>query len=42
MGCPPAPQWENTFYVLCEAIFLPQFQDNLALYQRLIDDVLGL
>jgi hypothetical protein len=42
MGCPPAPPWKNTFYALCEAIFLPQFQDNLALYKRFIDDVLGL
>jgi hypothetical protein len=42
MGCPPAPPWANTFYALCESIFLPQFQDNLALYQRFIDDVLGL
>jgi hypothetical protein len=42
MGCPPPPSWANTFYALCESIFLPQFQDNLALYQRFIDDVLGL
>jgi hypothetical protein len=41
MGCPPAPSWANTFYALCEAICLPQFQDNLALYQRFIDDFLG-
>jgi hypothetical protein len=42
MGCPPAPPWANNFYALCESIFLPQFQDKLALYQRFIDDVLGL
>jgi hypothetical protein len=42
MGCPPAPPWANTFYALCESIFLPQFQDNLTIYQRFIDDVLGL
>jgi hypothetical protein len=42
MGCPPAPPWANTFYALCESIFLPQFQDNLALYQRFINDVFGL
>jgi hypothetical protein len=42
MGCPPAPPWANTFYAICESFFLPQFQDNLALYQRFIDDVLSL
>jgi hypothetical protein len=42
MGCPPAPPCANTFYALCEAICLPHFQDNVTLYQRFIDDVLGL
>jgi hypothetical protein len=42
MGCPPAPPWANTCYALCEAIFLPQFQDNLAIYQLFIDDVIVL
>jgi hypothetical protein len=42
MGCPPLSPWENTFFGLFEAIFLPIFQDNLSLYKRFIDDVNGI
>jgi hypothetical protein len=42
MGCPPAPLSANTFYSLCEALFVPIYQENLALYRRFIDDVKGI
>jgi hypothetical protein len=42
MGCPPAPPWANTFYDLCEALFVPIYQENIALYRRFIDDVEGI
>jgi hypothetical protein len=42
MGCPPAPPWANTFDALCEALFVPIYQENLALYRRFIDDVKGI
>jgi hypothetical protein len=42
MGCPPAPPWENKFYALCEALFVPIYQENLALYRSFIDNVKGI
>jgi hypothetical protein len=42
MGTPPAPQWTNIFYALCENQFVPQFFPNLIFYKRFIDDVIGL
>jgi hypothetical protein len=42
MGCPPAPPWANTFYALYEALFVPIYQENLALYLRFINDVKGI
>jgi hypothetical protein len=43
MGPPPAfPLWANLYYALKELDLLPNFEDNLALYKRFIDDVLGL
>jgi hypothetical protein len=42
MGTPPAPQWANIFYVLCENQFVPKSVPNLIFYKRFIDDVLGL
>jgi hypothetical protein len=42
MGTPPAPQWANIFYALCDNQFVPQFLPNLIFYKRFIDDVLGM
>jgi hypothetical protein len=42
MGCPPAPPWANTFYALREALFVPIYQENLALYRSFIDNVKGI
>jgi hypothetical protein len=36
------PPWANLYYALKELDLLPKFEDNLALYKRFIDDVLGL
>jgi hypothetical protein len=37
-----APPWANLCYALKELDLLPKFEENLALYKRFIDDVLGL
>ena len=42
MGTPPAPPWATLYYALCEQRFLPTYRDNLFLYRRFIDDVLGI
>ena len=42
MGTPPAPPWATLYFALNEDRFLPQFGDNLLLYRRFIDDVLGI
>jgi hypothetical protein len=42
MGTPPAPQWANIFYALCENQCVPQFLPNLIFYKRFINDVLGM
>jgi hypothetical protein len=39
MRCPASPPWVNTFNALCEALFVPIYQENLALYRRFIEDV---
>ena len=42
MGKPPAPPWAIIFEGIHEIQFLPQWQSNLLLYVRFIDDVFGL
>jgi hypothetical protein len=42
MGTPPAPQWANICYALCENQFVPQFLLNIIFYKRFIDNVLGM
>lgn len=42
MGTPPAPPWANLYYSICEEQFLSRFDQNLVLYKRFIDDVLGI
>jgi hypothetical protein len=39
---PPRPPQANLYYALKELDLLPKFEDNLALYTRFIDNVLGL
>jgi hypothetical protein len=41
MGTPPAPPWATLYFALCEETVIPQFEDNLTLYRRFIDDILG-
>ena len=42
MGTPPAPPYANLFYAIYEVVFLALFKDNLILYKRFIDDVVGI
>ena len=42
MGVPPAPPWATIFLGIHKEIVLTQFGDNLQLYCRFIDDVLGI
>ena len=42
MGKPPAPPWAIIFEGIHETKFLPQWQSNLLLYVRFIDDVYGI
>jgi hypothetical protein len=42
MGTPPAPPWATIFYSLHEDVILDRFKDNLLIYRRFIDDVLGI
>lgn len=42
MGTPPAPPWATLYYALCENGFLDDYSENLLLYRRFIDDVLGI
>jgi hypothetical protein len=41
-GTAMPPPWANLYYAIKELELLPKFEDNLALYKRFIDDVLGL
>ena len=42
MGTPPAPPWATLYFALCEEDTLPLFSDNLQLYRRFIDDIIGI
>ena len=42
MGKPPAPPWAIIFEGIHEINFIPQWQSNLLLYVRFIDDVYGI
>jgi hypothetical protein len=42
MGTPPAPPYAILYYAINEEQFLDDYPDNLFLYKRFIDDVLGL
>ena len=42
MGTPHAPPWAIVYYATFEEDFLPDFQTELLLYQRFIDDVFGI
>ena len=42
MGTPPAPPWANLYFAVFENSFLPDFDDDLILYRRFIDDVFGI
>ena len=42
MGTPPAPPWAIVYYATFEETFLPDFQQELHLYKRFIDDVWGI
>ena len=42
MGTPLAPPWANIFYSLHKDVILDRFKDNLLIYRRFIDDVLGI
>ena len=42
MGTPPAPPYATLFYAIFEDTLLDEFSDNLFLYRRFIDDILGI
>jgi len=42
MGTPPAPPYATLYYAIHEELLLEEFGDNLLLYKRFIDDVLGI
>ena len=42
MGTPPAPPYANLFFAIHEILLLDEFKDNLFLYRRFIDDILGI
>ena len=42
MGTPPVLPWATIFYSLHEDVILDRFKDNLLIYRRFIDDVLGI
>ena len=42
MGTPPAPPWATLYFALCENSVLPNYEANLLLYRRFIDDIIGI
>ena len=42
MGTPPAPPYATLYFAIHENAFLPEYADNLQLYRRFIDDVIGI
>ena len=42
MGAPPAPPWATILFGIHEETVLARFGQNLQLYRRFIDDVLGI
>jgi hypothetical protein len=42
MGTPPAPPYATLYYAIHEEKLLEEYGDNLLLYKRFIDDVLGI
>ena len=42
MGAPPAPPWANIFFGIHEETVLARFGQNLHIYRRFIEDVLGI
>ena len=42
MGTPPAPPYANLYFAIHEARFVKKYSDNLLLYKRFIDDVIGI
>jgi len=42
MGTPPAPTYANLTFAIHENPIIKQFSDNLVLYKRYIDDIIGI